>query len=110
MAEEQEAYDQIGGGVSEEHESRGRYRVRRLVADHQVVEGVHRPEGRKGASGGVKIVEIGRFENRCIRGRIPAKRRCASAWFQKKNGGRRYFDGSGLKKMAVPRRISNRPI
>jgi hypothetical protein len=51
--------------------------------------------------GGVKIVEIGRFENRCIRGRIPVKRRCASPWFQKKNGGRRYFDGSRVKKMAV---------
>jgi len=36
------------------------------------------------ASGGVKIVEIGRFENRCIRGRIPGKRRCSSPWFQKK--------------------------
>jgi hypothetical protein len=66
--------------------------------------------GRNDASGGVKIAEIGRFENRCIRGRIPAKRRCASAWFQKKNGGRRYFDGSRVKKMAVPRRFSNRLI
>jgi hypothetical protein len=47
---------------------------------------------REPASGGVKIVEIGRFENRCIRGRIPVKRRCSSARFQKKNGGRRYFD------------------
>jgi hypothetical protein len=64
----------------------------------------------KRASGGVKIVEIGRFENRCIRGRIPVKRRCASPWFQKKNGGRRYFDGSRVKKMAVPRRFSNRLI
>jgi hypothetical protein len=42
----------------------------------------------------VKIVKIGRFENRRIRGRIPAKRLCASAWFQEKSGGRRYFDGS----------------
>jgi len=31
-------------------------------------------------------------------------------WFQKKNGGRRYFDGSRVKKMAVPRRFSNRLI
>ena len=53
------------------------------------------------ASGGVKIVEIGRFENRCIRGRAPGKRRCASPWLQKKNDGRRYFDGSRGKKMAV---------
>jgi hypothetical protein len=35
------------------------------------------------ASGGVKIVEIGRFENRCIRGRISVKRRCASPWLQR---------------------------
>jgi hypothetical protein len=49
----------------------------------------------------VKIVEIGRFENRCIRGRIDVKRRCASPRLQKKNGGRRYFDGSRVKKMAV---------
>ena len=65
---------------------------------------------RQDASGGVKIVEIGRFENRCIRGRIPGKRRCASPWLQKKNDGRRYFDGSRGKKMAVLLRFSNRLI
>jgi hypothetical protein len=34
----------------------------KLPAPTEVVQGV--------ASGGVKIVEIGRFENRCIRGRV----------------------------------------
>ena len=48
MAEEQEADDEIGGGVGQENERRGGHGARRLAADHQVVEGVHRPEGRKG--------------------------------------------------------------
>ena len=51
------------------------------------------------ASGGVKIVEIGRFENRCIRGRIPVKRRCPRL------GSRRKMAEEDI---AVPRRFSNR--
>ena len=58
MAEEQEAEDEIGAGVGEEHESRGGHGVRRLAADHQVVEGVHRPEGRKGARYGLHPVRL----------------------------------------------------
>jgi hypothetical protein len=75
-----------------------------------VSDAVKRQYWNNPASGGVKIVEIGRFENRCIRGRILVRRRCASPWLQKKNGERRYFDGSRVKKMAVLGRFSNRLI